>query len=119
MALTSWCAAFVVTALVEVPIVVAALPAVRAPAWRRSAVALAAQFVTHPVVWFLFPQIGALSPGEALWLSELWAWLVEAILFALALPGVPFLRAVGASALANGASLGVGCLIGALIEASG
>jgi hypothetical protein len=80
---------------------------------------LAAQFVTHPVVWFLFPRIGALSCGEALWLSELWAWLVEALLFALALPGVPLVRAVGVSALANGASLGVGSLVRALTESSG
>jgi hypothetical protein len=111
MSLASWPAAFLVTVLVEVPIMVAVLRATPAPAWKLATTALVAQLATHPVVWFVFPQIGALSHGQSLWVSELWAWLVEAWLLARALPGVGPIDAAGVSALANGASLGVGVLI--------
>lgn len=106
-----WLCAFVLTAIIEIPIVVALTRGTPFPAWRRATVALFAQLATHPAVWFVFPHIVGLTGRESTWLSEFWACLAEACLYAIALPGVRPLRAVGASALANGASYGVGLLL--------
>jgi hypothetical protein len=111
MSLESWQVSFLLTVLVEVPVVVVALGGTPTSIRSRAAVAVAAQLLTHPVVWFVFPRIGALSHGQALWASEVWAGLLEAVLFTRLLPGVPFAQAVGTSALANGLSLGLGILL--------
>jgi hypothetical protein len=108
MFLSTWPSAFVATALVEVPIVVIATRATPWPAWRRAAIGMFAQLATHPIVWFVVPQIPGLDWRSALWLSELWAVFAEGCLYALTLPGVRPWTAFGLSALANGASLGIG-----------
>jgi len=109
--LTMWIRAFVLTALIEIPIVVALTRGTAFPAWRRAAIAFFGQIATHPAVWFIFPSIVGLSGRQATLLSELWACLAEACLYAVALPGVRPLRALGVSAIANGASYGLGLAI--------
>ncbi len=111
MWLTTWHAAFVLTVLVEIPIVVAATRHSGLGLHRRMALAFLAQWLTHPIVWFVSRHSSSLSAVEALGCSELWAWLVEAGVYALFLPGLAPLRAAGVSALANGASLGCGVLL--------
>jgi hypothetical protein len=108
MLLEEWFRAFVLTAIIEIPIVVALTRKSPFATWRRAGIALFAQLATHPAVWFVFPQIVGLTGRESLGLSELWAWLAEGSLYALAIPGVRPVRAFGASALANGASFGLG-----------
>src|SRR5579883_2708550 len=63
--LAGWVRAFVFTQLVEMPIYYAALSSARllrsgkAPLlpWQRLAVAFLCSFLTHPVVWFVFPRL--------------------------------------------------------------
>ena len=104
----SWLVAFLLTYAVEAPIVVALTRGTEPPPARRAALALFAQLATHPLVWFVFPYIVGLRGGTATLLSELWAWLAEAVFYALAFRGLTLTRAVAVSALANGASVLVG-----------
>jgi hypothetical protein len=104
----AWLVAFLVTFAVEAPIVVALTRASETCVWRRLAFAFFAQLVTHPLVWFVFPYIVGLRGGTATLLSELWAWVAEAVFYALVIRGLTFTRALGVSAIANGASVLVG-----------
>jgi len=60
--LTLWFRAFLVTILVETPIVVALFREAEPRLGRRLAFALFANLATHPAVWFVFPALG-LSDG--------------------------------------------------------
>jgi hypothetical protein len=98
-----WLRAFLFTQLVEAPIVRRMLGC----SWGA---ALLASTLTHPFVWFVFPRLGrALHLGYlgTSIASELFAWLVEALYFALALKVTPR-RALGVSLLANTASVCLG-----------
>jgi hypothetical protein len=114
MPLATWPSAFLVTVLVELPIVVALTRDIPLPSWRRAAIALVAQFATHPLVWFYFPALVGLAHNESLWLSEGWAWAAEAAIYWLVLPGRRPWRAFGISGIANGLSLGTGIALRAL-----
>ena len=107
----AWLMAFLATVAVEVPIVVALTRGHPTPAWRRALIALFAQLVTHPLVWFVFPRLVGLTGRLSLALSELWAWLAEAAFYAVVLPGLSPARALGVSALANAASILVGLAV--------
>jgi hypothetical protein len=113
----AWLVAFLITVAVEAPIVVALTRGLAARAPRRLALAVFAQLATHPLVWFVFPRIVGLTGRMSAILSELWAWLAEAAFYALVLPGLGPVRALGVSALANGASIAVGLLLGGLVRA--
>lgn len=104
-----WFQAFVVTALVEVPVVLW-LTRGSGPMHRRLTIALFGQLATHPLVWFVFPFIPRLTGFEALALSELWALAAEAWLYAVAL-GLRPAAALGASGVANGLSFALGLLL--------
>ncbi len=107
----AWWRAFLLTALIEVPLVLALTRASPVPARRRLALALFAQLTTHPLVWFVFPELPGLARAQTLALSELWAWLGEALFYATALAPLRPARAVGVAGLANGASFGLGLLV--------
>jgi hypothetical protein len=106
----AWLVAFLLTFAVEAPIVLVLTRGSETSAARRAALVLFAQLATHPLVWFVFPYIVGLRGGTATLLSELWAWLAEAVFYTLTIRRVTFLRALAVSALANGASVlaGVG-----------
>lgn len=106
-----WFRAFLLTTAIEVPIVLWLTREVPLPAWRRGGISFFGQCATHPMVWFVFPYIVGLRGRTALTLSELWAWLGEAALYFLALPGLRPLRAVGIAGVANGASFALGLLL--------
>ncbi|HEY6478016.1 MAG TPA: hypothetical protein VI456_15670 [Polyangia bacterium] len=113
----AWLVAFLITVAVEAPIVVALTRDVAARAPRRFLLAVFAQLATHPLVWFIFPRLVGLTGRTSMLLSELWAWLAEAAFYALVFPGLPATRALGVSALANGASVAAGLLLGGVIRA--
>src|SRR5438105_3333559 len=100
-----WLRAFALTLACELPVAGALLRGV-APG-RRLGLIFFANLASHPVVWFVLP---ALPLPYFAWvvLSELWAWLSEALLYHLALPALPARRPVLVSLAANGASLGAG-----------
>jgi len=111
--IAGWLRAFALTASIEVPIAAwlfaRAEPSVR----RRLGVAFLANLVSHPVVWFVLPRIFVSYPRMVV-AAESWAVASEAIFYALVFPNAGPSRAFGVSALANGASLGVGLLLRAL-----
>lgn len=104
-----WAAAFALTVLVEAPIVTFWLRRRGAPLPRAIAAAFFAQLATHPWVWFAFPAL-PWRGRSSLVASELFAWWVEAALYALVLPGLRW-RAVVVSLAANVASYSVGALL--------
>ena len=108
---SAWLAAFVITFVVEAPIILTLTRGVEPGAARRLGLVLFAQLATHPLVWFVFPNIVGITGGTATLLSEIWAWLAEAAFYALVFRGVTATRALGLSALANGASLLAGVAI--------
>jgi hypothetical protein len=115
----AWLVAFLITVAVEAPIVVALTRNVALRAPRRFLLTVFAQLATHPLVWFVFPRLVGLTGRTSLLLSEVWAWLAEALFYALVFPDLPATRALGISALANGASIAAGLLFGNAVRALG
>ena len=73
--------------------------------------ALGAQLLTHPLVWFVFPGFAVLSPNSQFVAAELVAWVVEGAFYALMLHNLSRLRAFGIAGIANGLSFGLGLLV--------
>lgn len=100
----AWLSAFAVTQAVEVPIYLRALPG-------RPVACFAASLVTHPVVFFVFPEV---------WPGSYWAQVAAAEAFAVGVEAA-YLSALGVSrsvwwALgANAASLAVGLTLRQLV----
>jgi len=109
--ISAWALAFGLTVLIEAPIVVAIL---RGPViWPRALlIALGAQLITHPALWFIAPRF-----------DPYWLWVgvmecavtaVEAVLYAGLLRtttqewGKILPRAILASIAANAVSTGIG-----------
>jgi hypothetical protein len=112
----AWLVAFLITVAVEAPIVLALTREVATRLPRRFLLVVFAQLCTHPLVWFVFPRLVGLTGRTSTLLSELWAWLAEAVFYGLVFPGLPASRALGISALANGASIAAGLLLADLIR---
>jgi hypothetical protein len=109
--LLRWALAFAFTEVVEAPIYAFALEDTR-PRRERWAIALAASLLTHPMVWFVFPELTqTLARGASPWLSvalaETFAVLVEAAW--LAAFGARL--AVVLALLANGTSFTLGLFL--------
>lgn len=103
-----WAIALAFTQVVESPIYAAAIGRDRAPR-ERWAIALAASFMTHPLVWFVIPDlVGTLAPEANHWWSiavaETFAVTAEALW--LWLFGVR--QALALSLFANGTSFTLG-----------
>ena len=102
-----WAAAFALTVAVELPCAVWLLSASNASTARRAGVVVAAQFVTHPIVWFVIPFFH-LARWPFLAVAEGWAWGAETAVYGLAFPGLSPRQAAVASLVANAASVAVG-----------
>ena len=105
---TSWAVAFLATYGVETGAVCVLLPNLRRDEpWHLCGAVLAAQLVSHPCVWFVFPHFGLPRPAY-LAVAESFALVSEAVLYGLTLGGLGWRRAWAISAVANAASWGVG-----------
>jgi hypothetical protein len=104
-----WAKWFALTLLVELAVAVPLLSKHESLARRCGAVTLA-QLASHPAVWFIFPALG-LRHASYLVLVETWAIVSELLIYGLVFPRLAWLRALGISALANGASFALGTLI--------
>ncbi len=107
---TLWLKAFLLTVLVETPLAAALLRPAEPRLARRTALVLFANLASHPAVWFIFPALG-LPYLPTLLISEAWAVLLEALLYRLVFEKTDAVEALGISALANGASFGIGLLL--------
>jgi hypothetical protein len=107
-----WFAAFILTLIVETPIVVAVLRRREPDLVRLALIAVIANLATHPAVWFVFTQLFLVGTPEYVLAAEAWAVVVEAAVYLVVIRGVGPRRAVTASGLANGASIVVGLVAG-------
>jgi hypothetical protein len=74
-----WVSAFALTELVEVPIYLVALRASRRSSLARFAIAFGASLITHPLVWFVIPELFAtLAYRTRVLIAEGFAIAVEA-----------------------------------------
>ena len=109
---SAWFPAFVVTVVVEGPIVWWFARGRETSVLRVGAAVLLANLASHPAVWFIFTQLFLVGTVSFTLATEAWAVCVEAVLYILALRGVGPWRAVAASLVANVASYLVGLLVG-------
>jgi hypothetical protein len=107
-----WFAAFVLTLVVETPIVVAVLRRREPDLVRLALIAVIANLATHPAVWFVFTQLFLVGTREYVLAAEVWAVGIEASVYLVVIRGVGARRAVTASVLANGASIVAGLMAG-------
>ena len=106
----AWLRAFALTVIIELLVATPLLAAGGATWRRRAAIVLLVNLASHPIVWFVFPELAL--PGTArLGLAEAWALGLEATAYALVWPELGKRRAFGVSALANGASLALGLVL--------
>lgn len=100
-----WAEYFAVTTLVELVFAVPLLGRGERLVRRCAAVALA-QLASHPTVWFILPSLGW-PRGTYLFVAETWAIVSELLLYRLVFEKLSWSRALGVSAVANGASLAI------------
>ena len=108
-----WIPAFLLTLAVEVPIALALLHRSGPGIVRLAGIAAVANLATHPVVWFVLPQL--LDVGETSYtiVAEIWAVAIEALVYWLALPGIGVRRIAITATAANAASWLAGRVLGA------
>jgi hypothetical protein len=106
----AWLRAFLLTASIELVVLIPLLGKDHRFV-RRAAAVLLGQLASHPLVWFVWPALGFSRPGY-LALAESWAVVVEWLTYRLVFPSLSWSRALAISALANGASLAAGTLLG-------
>ena len=109
--ISSWFAAFVLTVVVEVPLV---LLIVRRDAHDLPRLAVLVAFVnlaTHLAVWYVASQLLRVGTIEYVMAAEFWAIGAEALFYVAAIPSLRPPRAVLVSATANLASFLVGRLL--------
>ena len=110
-----WFAAFALTLAVEAPIIALLLRASGVAPARAVALALFANLVTHPIVWFVIPQLLDVGTPEYTAVAEGWALLAETAFYRLVIPDLSVRRALLIAAVANAASWAVGHLVAAAI----
>jgi hypothetical protein len=113
MMLIPWLKAFILTLIIECPVVALVIRPILIPdriRWRQVALILFANLATHPAVWFIFPDL-PLDPWLSLGLSEGFAFGMEAFFYTLVFSGVSWKRATFASLAANSLSFGAGILL--------
>jgi hypothetical protein len=106
-----WFRAFLLTALVEAPIVALLLRRWE-PSWPRLVALVGfANLASHPAVWFVFSQLLDIGTPEYLFVVEGWAIACEALFYWVAVHGLPLRWAVVISLVANAVSFVVGQLV--------
>lgn len=104
-----WARAFLLTLSSELCVAPFLLPKGE-PRLRRFGAVAAANVLSHPAVWFVFPELG-LRYTPMLVLAELWAFGSEVLLYRLVFRELPLRRAIAASAFANATSLLLGIVL--------
>jgi hypothetical protein len=104
-----WLSAFALTLAVELAVAVPLLAGAEPSRVRRAGLVFFANLSSHPIVWFVLPQLGLAHPATVM-ASEAWAVAIELVFYVLVVR-VPWPRALAVSALANGASFSAGLLV--------
>jgi hypothetical protein len=106
----SWLVGFGLTLAFELPWALWLLRRVEPSFARRFRIALIANLLTHPLVWFFFPLMPAGYPIRVT-VSELWAFGAEAWFYAAFVSGLGAPRALRMSLVANATSFGLGWIV--------
>lgn len=106
-----WLRAFLLTVVVETPIVAAMLRRWEPSRPRLIALVVFANLASHPAVWFVFTQLLLIGTPAYLLVAEGWAIACEALFFLVAFRGLPVRRAILSALVANAASFIVGSLV--------
>lgn len=99
----AWMRAFALTLAVELAVAVPLLSRHLPSLGRRLAIVAFAQLASHPLFWFAFPSLHLPRPAFLV-TGELWAWLLEAALYVVAVPKLAPRRCLGVALAANAAS---------------
>jgi hypothetical protein len=110
--ISAWFLAFVVTLLVEAPIVVALLR--RVDLVRLGIVVTFANLATHLALWYVFTQLLPVGTWQYLLVGEATAVLGEAVVYWAAVRALALRRALAVAVVANVASFAAGRLLVAL-----
>jgi hypothetical protein len=105
----AWLRAFALTTLIELGVAFPLLGRKEQPIRRVGAIVLG-QLATHPLVWFVWPELG-LGRGLYLVVAESWAVLVELLVYWLVFSSIKLQRAAAISLVANAVSFGIGLLL--------
>jgi hypothetical protein len=108
--ISDWLRAFALTVVIELLIAVPLLRVVETRGVRLSMGIVVANLATHPAVWFIFPG-AALGLIARLAISELFALVVELLIYRLIWPELTWRRAFATSLCANAFSATAGFLI--------
>ncbi|MFI5261471.1 MAG: hypothetical protein ACHQZR_02805 [Candidatus Limnocylindrales bacterium] len=109
---SGWLAAFLLTVAVEVPLVLFLLRRTEPDRLRLGLLIVFANLATHPIVWFVVPQVALVGTMGYILLAEIWATAAEALFYWAAVRGLPARRALAVSVAANVSSFVVGQLVG-------
>jgi hypothetical protein len=106
--ISRWFVAFVVTLVVEAPVVVALVRRTEPDLLRLGIVVVFANLVTHLAVWYVITQLLLVGTWQYLLVAETWAVLAETIIYWAAVRGLALSRALAVAVVANVASFTVG-----------
>jgi hypothetical protein len=109
-----WFRAFVLTLVVEAPVVALLLRRWEPSRPRLLVLIVFANLASHPAVWFVFSQLLDIGTQDYVLAVEAWAIASEALFYSAAIRGLPVRQAIVASLVANTASYLVGLLAVAL-----
>ncbi len=91
---SGWFAAFVLTLVVEAPIVAFLLRRAEPDALRLGALIVFANLATHPVVWYVITQLLTVGTLGYTLVAEIWAIAAEAVFYVAAIRGIKARRAI-------------------------
>lgn len=111
---SGWFVAFLITLVIEAPIVAFLLRRAEPDRLRLVILIVFANLATHPVVWFVISQVLDVGTVGYTLVAETWAVAAEALLFGAAIRGLSARRAIAVAAAANATSWLAGRVIGGL-----
>jgi hypothetical protein len=106
--ISRWFVAFLVTLVVEGPVVVAIARRTEPDLRRLGILVVFTNLVTHLAVWYVITQWLLVDTWQYLLVAETWAVLAETIIYWAAVRGVALSRALSLAVVANVASFAVG-----------
>jgi hypothetical protein len=112
--ISDWFLAFLVTLVIEAPIVVVLVRHVDRDLLRLGIVLVFANLATHLAVWYVITQLLLVDTWQYLLVAEIWAVLAEALIYWAAVRGLSARRALAVAAVANVTSFAAGRLLVAL-----
>lgn len=109
---SAWFAAFLLTVLIEAPVVALLVRRQEPDLVRLGLLIVFANLATHPAVWFVFPQLLLVGTLSYTLVAEGWAVATEACFYGVTIRSLSVPRAIGVALAANVVSFLAGQAIG-------